>query len=239
MFTGDSPVDRRRGLRRGAAHVPAGNDYEQVEIDGARPDDHVDGGRRARPTLERVWLDDARPRAGRTVPLKVLLRTYRGDEIIAHGADRDSRQRDRHADAAGHRRRAPGAVRTARDAPPPQPRSVAQMIRRSTRRARNNALYVRLLAATPAPSSTARRCRRCRRRCWPCSRRPQQRRLHAAPAAPRSASGSSPTDHAVSGARTLDASRSTGTDAPFPPRRPVSHVQTIPSPAACSCVPSC
>jgi hypothetical protein len=33
-------------------------------------------------TLERVWIDDPRPRAGRTVPLKVLLRTYRGDEQV-------------------------------------------------------------------------------------------------------------------------------------------------------------
>ena len=32
--------------------------------------------------LERVWLDDPRPRAGRTVPLKVLFRTYRGDEVV-------------------------------------------------------------------------------------------------------------------------------------------------------------
>jgi hypothetical protein len=33
-------------------------------------------------TLERAWIDDPRPRAGRTVPLKVLLRTYRGDEEV-------------------------------------------------------------------------------------------------------------------------------------------------------------
>ena len=29
-----------------------------------------------------MWLDDPRPRAGRTVPLKVLLRTYRGEEVV-------------------------------------------------------------------------------------------------------------------------------------------------------------
>ncbi len=33
-------------------------------------------------TLERVWIDDPRPRAGRTVPLKVLLRTYRGEDML-------------------------------------------------------------------------------------------------------------------------------------------------------------
>src|SRR5436853_1151451 len=29
-----------------------------------------------------VWLDTPRPRAGKTVPLKVLMRTYRGEEIV-------------------------------------------------------------------------------------------------------------------------------------------------------------
>ena len=33
-------------------------------------------------TLERVWLDTARPRAGKTVALQVLSRTYRGTEIV-------------------------------------------------------------------------------------------------------------------------------------------------------------
>src|SRR5262249_6798177 len=33
-------------------------------------------------TLQRVWLDDPRPRAGKTVPLKIALRTFRGEEEI-------------------------------------------------------------------------------------------------------------------------------------------------------------
>jgi hypothetical protein len=33
-------------------------------------------------SIERVWLDDIRPRPGRTVALKVLTRTYRGEEKI-------------------------------------------------------------------------------------------------------------------------------------------------------------
>ena len=31
--------------------------------------------------LERVWLDDPRPRPGHTVPLRIALRTHRGDEL--------------------------------------------------------------------------------------------------------------------------------------------------------------
>src|SRR4030095_9773182 len=34
-------------------------------------------------TIQRVWLDDVRPRAGRTVSLKVLTRSYRGAEKIS------------------------------------------------------------------------------------------------------------------------------------------------------------
>ena len=42
-----------------------------------------------------MWLDDVRPRAGRTVPLKVLTRSYRGDEKISTDPDRDSGERVR------------------------------------------------------------------------------------------------------------------------------------------------
>ena len=36
-------------------------------------------------TIERVWLDGVRAKAGRTIPLKVLMRTYRGDEVVRTG----------------------------------------------------------------------------------------------------------------------------------------------------------
>jgi len=57
------------------------NDHEKVDLEGVelgittteQPKTAV---------LERVWLDDPRPRAGRTVPLKVLLRTYRGEPQV-------------------------------------------------------------------------------------------------------------------------------------------------------------
>ena len=58
-----------------------GNDFEKVDLDGLdltistveRPQTAV---------LERVWLDDPRARAGRTVPVKMLLRTYRGEDEL-------------------------------------------------------------------------------------------------------------------------------------------------------------
>jgi len=58
-----------------------GSDLEKVEVSGleltiASSEEPMTA------TLERAWIDDPRPRAGRTVPLKVLLRTYRGDEEV-------------------------------------------------------------------------------------------------------------------------------------------------------------
>ena len=130
LFSGDSAVDRRRGLRRRADHVPAGQRLRE-------------GGRRGRSistitsteepktaTLERVWLDDPRPRAGRTVPLKVLLRTYRGEEVAPHAADRrfrPTRSGTLSLLVSDGARLAQIEQREART--PQQPRSVPQMIR--------------------------------------------------------------------------------------------------------------
>jgi hypothetical protein len=58
-----------------------GNDYEKVDI--AALDLTIASAEEPKTaTLQRVWLDDPRPRAGHTVALKVLLRTYRGEEMI-------------------------------------------------------------------------------------------------------------------------------------------------------------
>ncbi len=82
VFTGD-------GATLGAATAVAGpitmllsNDYEPVTLSGL--DISIEAHEAARSvTIERVWLDDVRPRAGRTVPLKVLTRSYRGEEKIS------------------------------------------------------------------------------------------------------------------------------------------------------------
>src|SRR5262249_10906199 len=58
-----------------------GNDFEKVQLDSI--DITLTTAEEPKTaTLERVWLDDPRPRAGRTVPLKMLLRTYRGDDVV-------------------------------------------------------------------------------------------------------------------------------------------------------------
>ena len=96
-------------------------------------------------TIERVWLDEIRPRAGRTVNLKVLTRSYRGEDQISTvpleipaNAPReltvlvsDGRQLN-----AIEQRELRGAL---------QPQSVAQLVRVFNETRRNNRIYVRLM----------------------------------------------------------------------------------------------
>jgi hypothetical protein len=98
-------------------------------------------------TLERVWLDDPRPRAGRTVPLKMLLRTYRGTDIvrtvpIAIPANASGTLSLLVSDGA---RLALAEQRDTRA--PNQLRSVDQVIRSLNKGRRNDTLYVKLLGS--------------------------------------------------------------------------------------------
>jgi hypothetical protein len=120
-----------------------GNDYEKLDVDSI--DLTVTATEEPRTaTLERVWIDDPRPRAGRTVPLKVLLRTYRGEELIR------SLPMEIPANASGTLSVmvSDGArlgMVEQREARLPQPRNVPQMIRTLNRTRRNDTLYVKLL----------------------------------------------------------------------------------------------
>ena len=98
-------------------------------------------------TIERVWLDGVRARAGRTVPLKVLMRTYRGEEVVT------TVPLDIPANATGSlsvmvtdgAKLAQWERREVRQ--PTEPRSVPQLMRALNTTRKNNRLYVRLLSA--------------------------------------------------------------------------------------------
>ncbi len=121
-----------------------GNDIEPVQLDGV--DLSITTSEQPRTaTLERVWLDAVKVKPGTTVPLKLLLRTYRGDEMTrtvpidipanATGAlsllvsDGTSLARIEQRDARSIT----------------QARGLEQMIRELNRTRRNNRLYIRLL----------------------------------------------------------------------------------------------
>jgi hypothetical protein len=122
------------------------NDFEPIQIEAV--DLTIQSTEQPRTaTIERVWLDSARPRAGRTVPLKVLMRTYRGDEVI------QTVPLEIPANATGSlsvmvsdgARLAQWERREVRQ--PTEPRSVPQLMRALNTARRNNRLYVRLLTA--------------------------------------------------------------------------------------------
>jgi SpoIVB peptidase S55 len=124
------------------------NDYEKVEVSGLELTiSSAEEPKRA--TLERVWIDDPRPRAGRTIPLKMLLRTYRGEDDVRT----IDIQIPPHVSGAISIAVTDGSrleqleLRESRTSP--QLRSVDQVIKTLNNARRNNTLYVRLLSPQP------------------------------------------------------------------------------------------
>ena len=119
------------------------NDYESVDIESVElkvtsTEEPLTA------TVERVWLDDPHPRPGRTVPLKVLLRTYRGQDLlrtipVAIPANATGSL----AVVVSDGQRLTQSEQ--REARLPQPRSVAQLVRGLNKTRRNSTLYVKLL----------------------------------------------------------------------------------------------
>ncbi len=122
------------------------NDFEPVELD------HVDltiktSEQPRTAKLERVWLDAARTRPGDTVPVKMLLRTYRGEEVVRTvpvtiPANASGTLSILVSDGS---RLSQWEQRELQK--PLEPRGLSQMIRALNNAHRNNTLYVRLLAS--------------------------------------------------------------------------------------------
>jgi len=145
LFAGDQSAVGAAAYIVGPMTALMSNDYEKIDIGGL----DVTFGTTEEPrtaTLERVWLDDPRPRAGRTVPLKVMFRTYRGDEVvrtlpieIPHNANGSLSLLVSDGGRLG--------MNEQREARAPQPRSVDQIIKTLNKGRRNNSLYIKLLGS--------------------------------------------------------------------------------------------
>ena len=120
------------------------NDHEQVEITGIELTFKATE-EPQKATLERVWIDDPRPRAGRSIPVKMLLRTYRGEDLLrtvdvtipAHVSGRLSLLV---ADGGQLEQLEQREVRASQ-----QNRRVAQIVRSFNTARRGNTLYVKLM----------------------------------------------------------------------------------------------
>ena len=145
LFAGDQSSMSAAAYIVGPMSALIGNDFEKVDIESL----DVTFATTEEPktaTLERVWLDEPRPRAGRTVPLKVMFRTYRGDEIIK------TIPIDIPANASGSLSLLVSdggrlGLNEQREARAPQPRDVDSIIRALNKGRRNDSLYVKLLGS--------------------------------------------------------------------------------------------
>jgi len=81
LFSGDQPSVGAAASVVTPINVLLRNSFEDVEIDALTLD--IQASEQARSaTVERVWLDGTRVKPGSTVNIKVLLRSYRGEEIL-------------------------------------------------------------------------------------------------------------------------------------------------------------
>jgi hypothetical protein len=80
LYTGDQPSSSAAASVIGPINFLLRNSFEGIELQSL--DLEIEASEQPRSaTLERVWVDGTRLRAGTTVDLKVLLRTYRGEEL--------------------------------------------------------------------------------------------------------------------------------------------------------------
>ncbi|HXH08137.1 MAG TPA: SpoIVB peptidase S55 domain-containing protein [Vicinamibacterales bacterium] len=148
LFTGENPIAGVATSVAGPLMYLLSNDLGPVEIAGL--DLAISSAEEPRvATIERVWLDEVRPRAGRAVPLKILLRTYRGEAQVREvpieiPANVSGTVSILVADGAALAQWEQRELRRVA-----QPETIDQMIRRLNESRRNNRIYVRLLSSHP------------------------------------------------------------------------------------------
>jgi hypothetical protein len=148
IFTGDNTIPSAAAYVAGPITMLLANDLEPVTVKGVELAISTSEESRAA-TIERVWLDEVHPRAGRTVPLKVLTRSYRGAETISTipieiPANASGQLTVMVTDGKQLNQTEQRELRRSL-----QPQSVAQMIKVLNQSHRNNRVYVRLLTGTP------------------------------------------------------------------------------------------
>jgi len=80
LFTGDQPSSAASAYVVAPINFVLRNRFEDVDLEAVTLE--VDASEQPRSaTLERAWIDGTRVKPGSTVTLKVLLRTYRGEQV--------------------------------------------------------------------------------------------------------------------------------------------------------------
>jgi hypothetical protein len=148
VFTGDNAVLGASTAIAGPITMLLSNDREPITLSGVSI--AIDASETSRTaTIERVWLDEMRPRAGRTVPLKVLTRSYRGEDKISTVPIEIPANASGTVSVLVTDGRQLNAMEQRDLRRSLQPQSVAQMIRVLNETRRNNRIYIRLLNGKP------------------------------------------------------------------------------------------
>jgi hypothetical protein len=148
VFAGESPILGAATAVAGPMTMLLANDLEPIALEGL--DITITAAETPRRvTIERVWLDDIRPRAGRTTPLKILTRSYRGEEKISTvPIDIPSNASGRLSILVSDGRQL-NAIEQRDLRRTLEPQSVTQLVRLLNDTRRNNRIYIRLLSGTP------------------------------------------------------------------------------------------
>ena len=145
LFTGDQPSAGAAASVVGPINFLLRNTFEGIEFEGLNLE--IDASEQPRSaTLERVWVDGTRVKAGTPVDLKVLLRTYRGEEITKSlPVDVPANARGSVSIMVADATRLSQWEARELQVQPTQTRGVPQMIRLLNDAKKNNRLYVRMV----------------------------------------------------------------------------------------------
>ena len=144
VFANENPILGASTAVAGPLTMMLGNNIAAVTIEGL--DVTVTATETPRTaTIERVWLDDIRPRAGSTVPLKVLTRSYRGEETISTVPLEIPPNAPKELTVLVSDGRQLNAIEQRELRGSLQPQTIAQLVRVLNDTRRNNRIYVRLM----------------------------------------------------------------------------------------------
>jgi hypothetical protein len=148
VFAGESPTLAAATSIGGPLTMLMANDREKVKLNALEftIDAHETP---LSATIERVWVDEIRPRPGRTIPLKVLTRSYRGEEKISTVAVTIPANVSGPLSILVADGRQLNALEQRELRRNVQQQGVAQMLRLLNATRRNNRIYVRLVTGAP------------------------------------------------------------------------------------------
>jgi SpoIVB peptidase S55 len=148
VFTGDGPILGASTAVAGPLTMLLGNDIEPITLESL--DVAITSSETPRSvSIERVWLDEIRPRAGRTTPLKVLTRSYRGEETISTVPIEIPLNASGRLSILVTDGRQLNAIEQRDIRRSLEPQSVAHLVKLLNDTRRNNRIYIRLLSGTP------------------------------------------------------------------------------------------